>query len=101
MAVQLINDMPDAEVHRGEPVRVFLRELNLPRAGKPAPSRVSGRAAILAATIALHVIAIVGFMRMKMHESAQATPAPIIASLIDAPAQTEETPPQYTPPPRC
>jgi len=99
MAVQLINDMPDVEVHRGEPVRLFLRELNLPRAEKSAPSRMSGRAIILAATIALHLIAIVGFMQMKMHESAMAAPAPIIASLIEAPAQADEPPPQYTPPP--
>jgi periplasmic protein TonB len=99
MAVQLINDMPDAEVHRGEPVRVFLRELNAPRAEKAVPSRTSGRATILAATIALHVIAIVGFLQMKMHEVSRETAAPIIASLIEAPAQPEQAPPQYTPPP--
>jgi len=99
MAVQLINDMPDAEVHRGEPVREFLRGLNASRAKKPVPSRTSGRATILAATIALHVIAIVGFLQMKMHEQSKETPAPIIASLIEAPAQSEETPPQVTPPP--
>ncbi|HLA72069.1 MAG TPA: energy transducer TonB [Steroidobacteraceae bacterium] len=99
MAVQLINDMPDAEVHRGEPVREFLRALNAPRAEKSVPSRTSGRATILGATIALHVIAIVGFLQMKMHEQSRETAAPIIASLIEAPAQPDETPPQYTPPP--
>jgi protein TonB len=99
MAVQLINDMPDAEVHRGEPVRQFLRELNVPREQKAIPSRISGRATILAGTIAVHVIAIVGFLQMKMHERSKETLAPIIASLIEAPAQPDETPPQYTPPP--
>ena len=99
MAVQLINDMPDAEVHRGEPVRAFLRGLNAPRAATPVPSRFSGRAIILAGTIAVHVFAIVGFMQMKVHEQSRETAAPIIASLIEAPAQPEETPPQYTPPP--
>ena len=31
MAVQILNEMPDAEVHRGDPVGELLRELNAPR----------------------------------------------------------------------
>jgi protein TonB len=98
MAVQLINDMPDAQVHRGEPVREFLRDLNLPRGVETAQRRMSGRAVILAVTIALHVIAIGAFTQMKMHERVELTAEPIIASLIEAPVQQDDTTPQYSPP---
>ncbi|MEJ0086192.1 MAG: energy transducer TonB [Pseudomonadota bacterium] len=99
MAVQIINEMPDAEVHRGEPVRAFLRELNLQRSTSAPKSRWSGRAMILAGTIAMHVIALIAFMQMQMAQHAKTDPAPIIASLIEAPAAPDEKPPEYTPPP--
>jgi periplasmic protein TonB len=99
MAVQIINEMLDAEVHRGEPVREFLRDLNMPRAAASLKPRFSGRAVFLVATIAIHVIALGAFMQVQMSERVKIDPPPIIASLIEAPAEQEETPPQYTPPP--
>jgi periplasmic protein TonB len=99
MAVQIINEMPDVEVHRGEPVREFLRDLNLPRSAPALKSRLSGRAVILSFTIAIHVVGIIAFARTQMAQRAREEPAPIVASLIDAPAQQDEKPPEYTPPP--
>ena len=99
MAVQIINEMPDVEVHRGEPVREFLRDLNLRRPIPTLKSRLSGRAVILAGTIAIHVIGLIAFTQTQMYQRAMEDPAPIIASLIEAPAQQDEKPPEYTPPP--
>ena len=99
MAVQIINEMPDVQVHRGEPVREFLRDLNLKRSVPTLKTRLSGRAVILAGTIAMHVIGLIAFTQTQMHERVKEDPAPIIASLIDAPTQQKETPPEYTPPP--
>ena len=48
MAVQILNDMPDAAVHRGDTEHQQPREPNMAR----LLSRVSGRAVFLAATIA-------------------------------------------------
>jgi protein TonB len=99
MAVQIINEMPDALVHRGEPVREFLRDLNLPRSAPTLRSRLSGRAIILAVTIAIHVVGLIAFTQTQMYRRATEEPAPIMASLIEAPVQQDEKPPQYTPPP--
>jgi periplasmic protein TonB len=99
MAVQIINEMPDAEVHRGEPVREFLRDLNLQRSVPALKTRLSGRALILAGTIAIHVVGLIAFTQTEMYRRAREEPAPIIASLIEAPVQAPETPPEYTPPP--
>jgi protein TonB len=99
MAVQIFNERLDAEVHRGEPVREFLRELNMPRTAATLKPHFSGRAIFIAATIAIHVIALVGFTQVQMQERVKVDPPPIVASLIEAPAQREEMPPQYTPPP--
>jgi protein TonB len=99
MAVQIINEMPDVEVHRGEPVREFLRDLNLRRPVPTLKSRLSGRAVILAGTIAIHVIGLIAFTQTQVYQRAMEDPAPIVASLIEAPTQQDERPPEYTPPP--
>jgi TonB family protein len=96
MAVQIVNDMPDAEVHRGEPLVELLHELNARRARRP---RLSGRAGILGITIALHAVAGLAFMQIGRDRRAQDEAPPIIAAFVEAPAQTEEAPPEYIPPP--
>ena len=53
MAVQILNQMPDAEVHRGDPVEAFLRDLNAPRERR---SFLSGRAGFIAITVGLHFV---------------------------------------------
>jgi periplasmic protein TonB len=91
MAVQLFNDMPDAEVHRGDPVEQFLRDLNPPRAS-------SHRAGFIAITVGLHLAAGVALWQAKYREDVKNEPAPIEAALLDTPTQSEETSPQYSPP---
>ena len=71
MAVQIFNEMPDAEVHRGDPVGESLRELNAPREPR---TRFNGRAAFLAHTIGLHAVAALAQVRGKFTQRAQAQP---------------------------
>src|SRR5690348_5191293 len=96
MAVQILNDMPDAEAHRGEPVIVPLRLIARPSVQRP---RFSGRALFLAITLALHVVGALAFMRMEYRRAAAEDAAPIMASLIDEAAPADEPPPPYSPPP--
>jgi periplasmic protein TonB len=86
MAVQILNDMPDAEVHRGEPVRDLLRERQPP--GETL--RLSGRALFMAATVALHVIAASLFMSLRTEARTKVEPEPIMATMLDAPRVEEE-----------
>ena len=95
MAVQILNDMPDAAVHRGDTDNPQPREPNVAR----LLSRVSGRAVFLAATIAVHVGVAATLIGMR-HESHVAKESePIIATMIDAPQTEAEAPPEYVPPP--
>jgi len=96
MAVQTLNEMPDAEVHRGDPVEDFLRDLNAPRERR---TYLTGRAVFLVATIALHLIVGLAFLQMQTRSRVKSDPEPIIASLIEAPSQQDRAPPEYTPSP--
>ena len=96
MAVQILNDMPDAEVHRGEPLVASLRELNATRVLRP---ELSGRAVFLGITIALHVVFALAFMQMQTRKHVQEPAAPIMASLIDEAPPVQEPPPSDAPPP--
>jgi periplasmic protein TonB len=95
MAVQILNDMPDAAVHRGDQDYELLRELNAPRA-KP---RFSGRAIFLAATIALHLGVAAAFIGMRLESRVQKDSEPIIATMIESQQTQADTPPDYVPPP--
>jgi len=94
MAVQILNDMPDAEVHRGDPVKEFVRDLYPPRR-----VRRSGRAGFIAITVALHLTAGLALWQAKYREDVKSEPAAIEAALLDAPAPSEEATPQYSPEP--
>ena len=96
MAVQIINDMPDAEVYR--PPLASLREL-APLATRKARSHPGGRAGFIVITIALHVIAFAAFVSAQRLHRAFIEPVPIEASIIEAPAAAPERPPDYVPPP--
>lgn len=89
MAVQIINDMPDVAVHRGDPLFACLREIHVAHASL-APRR--GRAIFLGITVALHAVAALAFMQMTYSKPAPSEAVPIEASLIDAPP-AEEAPP--------
>ena len=95
MAVQIINDMPDIAVDRGDPLTACLREIHESRAGQ-APRR--GRAIFLAITIALHAVAALAFMQMSYSRPAESEPVLIEASIIESPQEAEAPPPTYTPP---
>jgi len=96
MAVQVINDMPDVAIHRGDPVRTYPREVLVPSV---APARFSGRAVFIGIVFALHAAAAIGLLRMTIREPMHAEPAAIEAALIEAPANADEPTPDYTPPP--
>lgn len=94
MAVQILNDMPDVAVNRGEPA-LSLRDWKLPAV---ATSRRAGRAVFIAITAALHVVVALAFMSVKYAQRHETAPAPIVASIIEAPAPMDEAPPLAPPP---
>lgn len=99
MAVQILNDMPDAAVNRGEAAP----SLNLPLSDwSPRATRAatrSNRPLFIAITIGLHVIAAAGFLSMRHGaRTEQAVVVPIEVSIIDAPQSAEEAPPLAPPP---
>jgi protein TonB len=96
MAVQILNDMPDAQVHRGEPFAASLRELNAIRAARP---QLTGRAVFLGITIALHVVFALVFMQVQGRQPVREQAVPIMASLLEEAPPAEQPPPNYTPPP--
>lgn len=95
MAVQVFNDMPDAAVHRGEPLSGSLRELN---ARRPLRPHFSGRAVFIGITFALHLAVAFAFMQMQSRKHSLEQAPPIEVSLIDEAPKAEAPPPVYTPP---
>jgi protein TonB len=93
MAVQILNDMPDADVHRGDPW-LLLSDWS-PRATKISRGQ---RPAFIAITIGLHLLVILGFLSVRHVMRADDPPAPIVATIIDAPENHEEAPPMSPPP---
>jgi hypothetical protein len=90
--------MRDAEVHHDDSVEELLRELNAPRRPGFIRRHLSGRFGFMLITVALHVIAALVLIGMQYGEHPISAPDPITVSLIEAPVQQAETPPQYTPP---
>ena len=95
MAVQILNDMPDVAVHRGDTDYQQPREPSLSR----LLSRISGRAVFLAATIAVHVGAAATLIGMRLESHVAKESDPLVAMMIDAPQTAAEAPPEYVPPP--
>jgi protein TonB len=96
MAVQIINDMPDAEVHRGEPVAAWLRDLNAPREDL---RRFNSRAMAIGITVAIHLLVAIALMRTQFAQQSVAAPAPIEAAFIEDLQPSEVPPPLYNPQP--
>jgi protein TonB len=90
--------VPDAEVHSGDAVEELLRELNAPRRPGFVRRLLTGRVGFMMITVALHVVAALALIGTQYGELPTSTPDPITVSLIEAPVQRAETPPQYTPP---
>jgi len=93
MAVQILNDMPDAAVHRGDLADFFVRAPQAPRISL----RISGRAIFMAATIGVHLIAGIAFMSIRQ-ERKQVEPEPIVATLMESSTAEAEPPRDFTPP---
>jgi protein TonB len=96
MAVQILNDMPDAAVHRGEPLAP-MRAL-APQVRVQSPLHFTGRAWFVVGTIAIHLLALVGFVTAQRIERVLSEPEPMEVSLVETPAAPQETPRDYTPP---
>lgn len=96
MAVQVLNDMPDAAVYRGESLSGSLRELN---ARRPLRPHFSGRAVFIGITFALHLAVAFAFMQMQNRKHFIEQAPPIEVSLLEEHARAEPPPPVYTPPP--
>lgn len=98
MAARLINDLPDAEVHRGEPLPPVMFSDIAALRPQPARRRKSGgRTAFIVATVGVHVVAAAALISARHEIRGLIEPTPIVASLIEAPT-SEEAPPEYTPP---
>lgn len=99
MAVQILNDMPDAAVHRGDaerlPVNGPLSDWS-PRASLAKTK--SDRPLFIAITIGVHVMFVLGFLSLRHITSVQQPPAPIVAEILEAPANDEDLPPMAPPP---
>jgi protein TonB len=94
MAVQIINDMPDAAVHRGDLADFSIRAPRAPR----EPWRIPGRAVFMAATIGVHLIVAIAFMSVRQ-ERVAAEPEPIMATMMESSNTEAEPPRDLTPPP--
>jgi len=91
MAVQILNDMPDAAVSRGDLADFVVRKT------LRAPFRLSGRAIFIAATIGVHVAAAGAFMSIRQ-ERPIAEPEPIMAMMMESTTADVEPPRDLTPP---
>ncbi len=98
MAVEILNFLPDAQVHRGEPIQAYARSTRA-RTSASFFTRLNGRAGFVAIVAVLHVAAFVAFVNAQRHERALDQPAVIEASFIeDALADAAPPPPVYLPP---
>jgi periplasmic protein TonB len=98
MAVQILNDMPDVAIHRGEPLEP-MQALAPARSERSWSSRISGRAWFAVGTLGLHVLAIAGFMTAQQIRSVIAEPEPMVVSLVETTTTTEQ-PHDIAPPPQ-
>jgi protein TonB len=98
MAVQIIDHMPDAAIHRGEPLAP-MKVLAPRRAPISFFSHFSGRAWFALGTFVVHVLAIAGFMTAQQLRQVPVQAEPMEVSLVETPAAAEH-PPEYTPPPQ-
>ena len=96
MSVQILNHMPDAAVHRGGPLEP-LRAL-APRARAHPRLHFTGRAWFAIGTLAVHVVALAGFMTAQHVGRIFSEPEPMTVSLIETPATPQEAPRDYPAP---
>lgn len=107
MAVQILNDMPDAAIHRGDAAPLSSLSVappaNEPTLGDWSPRTIransqTNRPMFVAITIGLHVVAVLGFLSVKYASRVESAVAPIEVALIEELRAADEAPPM-TPPP--
>ncbi|HEU4780150.1 MAG TPA: energy transducer TonB [Steroidobacteraceae bacterium] len=94
MAVQILNNMPDAAVYRGDLPDFPVRAQKALRGS----TRISGRALFMAATIGVHLVAGAAFLNVRQRERIEEVPEPIVATLMEASSAEAEPPREFTPP---
>jgi protein TonB len=94
MAVQILNDMPDAAVHRGDLADFSVRAQEATRESL----RIPRRAVFMAATIGVHVVVAIAFMSIRQ-ERISIEPEPIMATMMESSNAEAEPPRDLTPPP--
>jgi protein TonB len=99
MAVQILNDMPDAEVHRGEPIGWIHARIQPQRRSTGLVELLTSRAGFMGITALVHVVAVVIFVRAQAVTPPAHDATPIEASIIEMPMAADEPPPRYEPPP--
>ena len=101
MAVQILNDMPDAAVHRGDPDagKQSLSPSLCDWRPRATSARSSGnRPLFIAVTAAVHVVAIIGFLSIRHVTRSEEPAAPIVAEILESPQSADEAPPMAPPP---
>jgi periplasmic protein TonB len=103
MAVQILNDMPDAAIHRGDPEILPGKAPSThtlsdwsPRATRADTGR--NRPWFIAAVIGGHVLLVLGFLSVRHIARMEQAPAPLVAEILAAPLNNEELP-AIAPPP--
>jgi protein TonB len=102
MAVQIFNDMPDAAVHRGDP-EVRARAPSKPESlsdwsPRATATRSRNRPLFIAITVAVHVVAVLGFLSIRHVTRTEPSAEPIVAEILDVPQDAEDAPPMAPPP---
>jgi protein TonB len=96
MAVQILNQMPDAAGHRGDPLEP-MRAL-APQTRARSRLHFTGRAWFVVGTVAVHLLVLAGFMTAQRIDRIFSEPDPMVVSLVETPATPQETPRDYSPP---
>jgi periplasmic protein TonB len=89
MAVQILNDMPDAAVHRGD-ANPSLSDWS-PRATQTNSD--GKRPLFLAVTVGVHLVAVLGVLSFRHAERTEQPPAPMEVAIIDEVRAADEAPP--------
>lgn len=92
MAVQILNDMPDAAVHRGEPAPRLVSSSLSDWSPRATQSKSRGkRPLFLAVTVGVHVAAILGFMSVRQVTRTEQPPTPIFAEIVEAQPEVNDS----------
>jgi protein TonB len=111
MAVQILNDMPDAAINRGDPERLSAAGRSIPSSSQSTSQSLSDwspratrakskndRPLFVAITIGVHVMFVLGFLSIRHITKTEQPPAPIVADIIEAHTSADDLPLMAPPP---